>query len=53
VIDRLRGPGESYAAVVDAVDDRATRLHRLAATDRTAPEAVDASRQPAGSTGGV
>lgn len=40
LVDSLAGPGEAYADVLDALDERASRLERLAETDRTRPEDV-------------
>jgi hypothetical protein len=48
VLERLRRPGEPYAAVREAVADRADRLESLAASGRTAPEEVARAARSAG-----
>jgi hypothetical protein len=40
LVDDLRAPGESYADVRAALDERASLLAALAGTDRTAPDEV-------------
>ncbi|MFD1634807.1 ATPase, T2SS/T4P/T4SS family [Haloplanus ruber] len=45
LVASLARPGESYADVLDVLDDRASLLADLARTDRTDPAAVDAAHR--------